>query len=420
MAASTRGAGARRARRRTSDVRRLRAVALALMRAIARDEQATMILNVRNRGTLPGWTRTPSSRSRAPSTPAAPVPLRVSAPTLHQLGLVAAGQGGRAVDHRGRRHRLTDLAAAGLRPAPPGRLGDRRPRAVARIPRPHSGGRRGVPPVTLDARPDRTSHRPGDEVVILVDSVVAQRVSVVVTHLGEEVRRSDEEVTVGRTRVSLGVVGEGSFAVRLASADGSTATTAFDVSANALARPRYGFVTDFLPGRVDGDEVADSLRAFHLNAVQFYDWMYRHASLLPPSDDFVDALDRSLSLTTRPPARGRDARRGRPGDRLRRRLWRRTRVCGRAPRGSTPPPGRPALDARRLPLDHGRLPGRLVRHVVAQMSEAVAPGRVRRAAPRPVRRPEGRGLDRRDGRRPRGRVRGARSSAVALSSPTRR
>ena len=167
--------------------------------------------------------------------------------------------------------------------------------------------------MTLDARPDRTSHRPGGEVVILVDSVVAQRVSVVVTHLGDEVRRSDEKVTVGRTPVSLGVVDEGSFAVRIDAADGSTASTAFDVTANALARPRYGFVTDFLPGRVDGDEVADSLRAFHLNAVQFYDWMYRHASLLPPSDDFVDALDRSLSLASVRRAGGRDARRRRPG-----------------------------------------------------------------------------------------------------------
>ena len=178
--------------------------------------------------------------------------------------------------------------------------------------------------MTFDARPERTSHRPGDEVVILVDSVVAQRVSVVVTHLGDEVRRSDEEVAVGRTRVSLGVVDEGSFAVRVDAADGSTATTAFDVTANALARPRYGFVTDFLPGRVDGDEVADSLRAFHLNAVQFYDWMYRHASLLPT----VRRLRRRPGPVTvaheRPTTGGRDARRRRPGDRLRRGLRRRT------------------------------------------------------------------------------------------------
>ncbi len=152
--------------------------------------------------------------------------------------------------------------------------------------------------MTLDARPERTSHRPGDDVVLLVDSVVSQRLSVVLTHLGDEVRRSAVEVAVGRTRVSLGTLIEGSYAVRLTAADGSTAASAFDVTVDPLARPRYGFVTDFLPGREEGDEVADSLRAFHLNAVQFYDWMYRHASLLPPSQDFVDALDRSMSLAT--------------------------------------------------------------------------------------------------------------------------
>ena len=152
--------------------------------------------------------------------------------------------------------------------------------------------------MTLDARPDRTSHRPGDDVVLLVDSVVAQRVSVTVSHLGDEVRELAVEVTAGRTRVSIGTLVEGSYAARLTAGDGSTASSAVDVAADPLARPRYGFVTDFLPGREDGDEVADSLRAFHLNAVQFYDWMYRHASLLPPSDEFVDALDRSLSLVS--------------------------------------------------------------------------------------------------------------------------
>ena len=160
--------------------------------------------------------------------------------------------------------------------------------------------------MTFDARPERTSHRPGDDVVLLLDSLVAQRVSVVAKHLGDEVRRSDDEVAVGRTRVSLGTLAEGSYAVLVTAADGSTAASAVDVTADPLARPRYGFVTDFPPGRENGDEVADSLRAFHLNAVQFYDWMYRHASLLPPSDgghlplagDFVDALDRALSLAT--------------------------------------------------------------------------------------------------------------------------
>ena len=50
-------------------------VALALMRAIARDERATLILNVRNRrAPCPCSTRTPSSRCPAWSTPTAPTP----------------------------------------------------------------------------------------------------------------------------------------------------------------------------------------------------------------------------------------------------------------------------------------------------------------------------------------------------------
>src|SRR5207237_6697605 len=75
------------------------------------------------------------------------------------------------------------------------------------------------------------------------------------------------------------------------------ATTALDVQQRPLERLRYGFVSDFTPGR-GGDAVADNVRRLHLNAVQFYDWMYRHAELLPPQDEFGDALGRVVSMDT--------------------------------------------------------------------------------------------------------------------------
>ena len=71
--------------------------------------------------------------------------------------------------------------------------------------------------------------------------------------------------------------------------------TAIDVLADPLSRARYGFVSDYRAGR-DVEGVADNIRRLHLNAVQFYDWMYRHAQLLPPAEAFVDALGRELSL----------------------------------------------------------------------------------------------------------------------------
>ena len=79
--------------------------------------------------------------------------------------------------------------------------------------------------------------------------------------------------------------------------ESSDASTAFDVLADPFRRPRYGFVARYDAGReVDG--VVENVRRLHLNAVQFYDWMYRHANLLPPSDEFEDALGQSVSLDT--------------------------------------------------------------------------------------------------------------------------
>ena len=74
-------------------------------------------------------------------------------------------------------------------------------------------------------------------------------------------------------------------------------TGALDVLADPLSRPRYGFVSHYEPGRETGG-VAALVRRLHLNAVQFYDWMYRHAQLLPAQDEFQDALGQPVSLTT--------------------------------------------------------------------------------------------------------------------------
>lgn len=79
--------------------------------------------------------------------------------------------------------------------------------------------------------------------------------------------------------------------------EGGGASSALDVLADPLSRARYGFVARYDEGReVDG--VIDNVRRLHLNAVQFYDWMYRHARLVPPQDEFEDALGQTISLNT--------------------------------------------------------------------------------------------------------------------------
>jgi 6-phospho-beta-glucosidase len=72
-----------------ADVGGYEGVALSLMRAIARDEQATMILDVANRGTVAGLPEDAVVEVPVSVGADGPVPLPVAPPSLYQLGLMA-------------------------------------------------------------------------------------------------------------------------------------------------------------------------------------------------------------------------------------------------------------------------------------------------------------------------------------------
>jgi dextranase len=74
--------------------------------------------------------------------------------------------------------------------------------------------------------------------------------------------------------------------------------TALDVLDHWAQAPRYGFLSDFPPDDASAEACAEALARYHINVAQFYDWMWRHYALLPPTDDFTDALGRQLSLRT--------------------------------------------------------------------------------------------------------------------------
>jgi dextranase len=62
--------------------------------------------------------------------------------------------------------------------------------------------------------------------------------------------------------------------------------------------PRYGFLSDFEPGRADAAQTLQTLTDYHVNGLQFYDWMFRHETLLTDQDPYIDILGRTLSLNT--------------------------------------------------------------------------------------------------------------------------
>ncbi len=76
-----------------------------------------------------------------------------------------------------------------------------------------------------------------------------------------------------------------------------TEEAAFDVVASPNEVVRYGFLSDF--SKKDND-TADVMwmKDLHINAVQFYDWMYKHDDLVSVEDTYLDPLGRETSLTS--------------------------------------------------------------------------------------------------------------------------
>lgn len=77
-----------------------------------------------------------------------------------------------------------------------------------------------------------------------------------------------------------------------------SASSAFDVLERWTQNPRYGFMSDFFPGRTDAAETMATINSYHVNALQFYDWMYRHEQFLTNQEPYVDLFGRNLSRQT--------------------------------------------------------------------------------------------------------------------------
>jgi dextranase len=140
----------------------------------------------------------------------------------------------------------------------------------------------------IELLPAKAAFAVGDDVTVEARGISEPR-TLVLWRLADEIGRAT--VSPAQPVASFGPLGPGGYGVE--ADDG--AATALDVLRHPLERLRYGFVSDFWPGRPTAG-VADNVRRLHLNAVQFYDWMYRHAQLLPPVDEFADALGRTVSL----------------------------------------------------------------------------------------------------------------------------
>lgn len=152
---------------------------------------------------------------------------------------------------------------------------------------------------------DKSYYKPGEPVQILVSilSTVEKpskgSVALTISNLSEIIIREDREVILdnGSQEIEFSYLppeeaphGYG-IDIEIVSTDGEVldlATSAFDVLDNWVQNPRYGFMTDFEPDRTDTEKTMDILNRFHINGLQFYDWMYRHEKFLTDQEPYYD------------------------------------------------------------------------------------------------------------------------------------
>ncbi|MBN9105837.1 MAG: hypothetical protein J0I14_12620 [Propionibacteriaceae bacterium] len=145
--------------------------------------------------------------------------------------------------------------------------------------------------------PDKAVYLPNTTVRLSLTEPAPGGASLRVSRLDQVVRSLPATGGV----VAIDGLPEGGYGVDLLAADGGTlASTALDVRSEPLARPRYGFQTDH-SSAADFAATTRLVRRLHLNAIQFYDWAWRHSQLLGP-DRYQDPLGNEVDL---PSVRGR-------------------------------------------------------------------------------------------------------------------
>lgn len=151
--------------------------------------------------------------------------------------------------------------------------------------------------------PDKAFFRPGEAATFSVTASAGEHVEGTVTHLTATVAMLEADVVDGRATLTWQPPSDAprgyGLTVSVRDADHNTlaqASTAFDVLEHWLQAPRYGFLSDFEPGRDNAAETMAWVARYHVNGLQFYDWQYRHETLMPPQDLYTDLLGKQMSL----------------------------------------------------------------------------------------------------------------------------
>ena len=149
---------------------------------------------------------------------------------------------------------------------------------------------------------DKSTHEPGKQATITAEATTEGTVHFSVSHLGVEIDSGDATVDNGKatwTYTTPSEDGQG-YLVTATGGDGTHAETAIDASTSWTRFPRMGYLSHFKPTAPEGtdghttyeaflfqkpqDYIDKLSRDYHINALQYYDWQYRHEQPVATGD----------------------------------------------------------------------------------------------------------------------------------------
>lgn len=149
---------------------------------------------------------------------------------------------------------------------------------------------------------DKSTHEPGKQATITAEASSEGTVHFSVSHLGVEIDSGDATVENGKatwTYTTPSEDGQG-YLVTATGGDGTHAETAIDASKSWTRFPRMGYLSHFKPTAPEGtdghttyeaflfqkpqDYIDKLSRDYHINALQYYDWQYRHEQPVATGD----------------------------------------------------------------------------------------------------------------------------------------
>lgn len=143
--------------------------------------------------------------------------------------------------------------------------------------------------------------RPGEPLDCVIEADAPGELGILVDDEAATVAEASVVAVAGRVRKVVSLppgCDRAGYGIRVVDATGAVrATSAIDVAPHWSTAPRYGALSDFGPDEpaAESRRRTDELLRFHVNVVQFYDWMASHHTFRAPTEEFVDPLGRRLS-----------------------------------------------------------------------------------------------------------------------------